>query len=100
MIFPDLPKKYNWITSIEPSVAHTTIETPLRVSTEPTGLSRITVEEWWIKHGLATDPAAAPSRSRQEPVDFGSKDAWEFYLLCLLMVCWITYWYGTHRGLW
>lgn len=78
----------------------TTQKTPLRGVEEVAGSSRISVEEWWIKHGLATDPAAAPMRSRQEPVDFGSKDAWEFYLLCVFMVCWIVYWYGTHRGLW
>lgn len=105
MIFPDLPKHYSWMQTAPELLQnrtgmHELAETPLRGLEETTGSSRITVEEWWIKHGLATDPAAAPSRSAQEPVDFWSKDAWEFYLLCAAMICWIVYWYGIHRGVW
>lgn len=99
MIFPELPKRSTWLYTATDNTAHS-VETPLRESTEPTGSSRITVEEWWIKHGLATDPAAAPLRSRQEPIDWLARDALEFYALCTGMVCWIVYWYGTHRGLW
>jgi hypothetical protein len=102
MIFPHLPKHYEWIMRA-PELQVTTIdyaETPLHDPTEPTGSSRITVEEWWIKHGLARDPAAAPLRSRQEPIDWLARDALEFYALCLGILCWIVYWYGVHHGAW
>lgn len=97
MIFPELPKKHAW----QQSVVTSTVETPLRESTEPTGSSRITVEEWWIKHGLATDPAASSTRSRENlTIDWFSKDAVEFYALCVAMIAWCVYWRGVHIGAW
>lgn len=96
MIFPELPKKHAW----QQPIAASTVETPLRGVEDDTGQSRITVEEWWIKHGLATDPAAAPSRNPEEPIDWLARDALEFYALCVTMVCWIAYWYGVHLGAW
>lgn len=103
MIFPHLPKHYEWM--MRAPELHTTtehiVETPLREPAEPTGPSRITVEEWWIKHGLATDPAASSAQSKDSAaIDWTGKDAWEFYALCIAMICWIAFWYGTHRGLW
>lgn len=78
-----------------------TVKTPLRESAEPTGPSRITVEEWWIKHGLAQDPAASSARSwENSKIDWWAKDAVEFYALCAGMICWIVYWYGVHTGAW
>ena len=108
MIFPDLPKHYTWMQHAPelaqnrtPAVEHTetnagpcTAKTPLR------GPGKITVEEWWIKHGLAEDPAAGPRRMRTESIDYCSRDALEFYALCIGMVCWIVYWYGVHLGAW
>ncbi len=93
MIFPELPKRMNFEQA-------DTVKTPLHsVEVEQTQ-GRITVEEWWIKHGLATDPAALPSRSREEPIDWLAKDAWEFYALCAAMLGWIVYWRGIHIGAW
>lgn len=103
MIFPDLPRAYTYTwTQTKFSVNDTTDEkTPLRESIEPRGTGKITVEEWWIKHGLAQDPAAIPTqRSRNEPIDWTSRDSIEFYVLCIGMICWIAYWYGVHQGAW
>lgn len=106
MIFPHLPKHYTWMQTAPELLQnrtgiHTLVETPLHESTEPTGPSRITVEEWWIKHGLATDPAASSAQSKDSAaIDWTGKDAWEFYALCIAMICWIAFWYGTHRGMW
>ena len=93
MIFPELPKRMNF------EQAHT-VKTPLHVIEEPEQLGRITVEEWWVKHGLATDPAALSSRSHGEPIDWWGRDAGEFYALCTAMLCWIVYWRGIHIGAW
>lgn len=103
MIFPDLPKHYTWQQYSKELVLDTvtTVKTPLHGVEETAGPSRISVEEWWIAHGLATDPAAIPThRSRNEPIDYWAKDALEFYALCLGIVCWIVYWYGVHHGAW
>lgn len=102
MIFPQLPKRYSWIQhSPELVTEHSVdVKTPLHSIVEPTGSSRITVEEWWIKHGLATDPAALSKHSGGEPIDWWARDAWEFYTLCAGIVCWIVYWYGVHHGAW
>lgn len=111
MIFPHLPKHYEWIMRA-PELQVTThdytdidesqhcAKTPLHNYTELREPGRITVEEWWIKHGLATDPAAAPRRNTEEPIDWLAKDALEFYALCLGILCWIVYWYGLHHGAW
>lgn len=102
MIFPDVPKRYSWNTmrQMECSDPIITGKTPLHGQEEPTGPSRITVEEWWIRHGLAADPAALTRHRAAEPVDWWGNDAWEFYALCLGIVCWIVYWYGVHHGAW
>lgn len=102
MIFPQLPKRYSWIEPepdpvTEPS---TDVKTPLQCLAEPTGSSRITVEEWWIKHGLATDPAALANSRTQEPIDWWGRDAIEFYALCIGMACWCVYWWGVNHGAW
>jgi len=99
MIFPELPKRYQWIQH-SPELANTHTQTPLHMIEEPTGPSRITVEEWWIQHGLAQDPAALPKRSPGEKIDWLAKDAWEFYFLIISMIAWIAYWYGVHMGVW
>ncbi len=83
-----------------PEIVQNTVETPLRGVEEATGSSSITIEGWWIKHGLATDPAAGLKISSTEPIDWWAKDAWEFYALCLAMIGWIAYWYGVHLGAW
>ena len=102
MIFPDLPKHYTWMQHAPELTQNRTptVETPLRSLEDVTGQSKITVEEWWIKHGLATDPAAGSSRNTEESIDWWAKDALEFYALCTAMVCWCVYWYGVHRGVW
>lgn len=100
MIFPELPKRSTWLYTATDNTAHS-VETPLRGLEETVQPSKITVEEWWIKHGLATDPAAGLRHSTtKEPINWWAKDAIEFYALCIGMVCWIVFWYGTHRGLW
>lgn len=103
MIFPELPKRNPWLTHC----MHNTLETvhiqktPLRGNENTKELSKKDIEAWWIKHGLATDPAAIPThRSRNEPIDYWAKDAVEFYALCTGIVCWIVYWFGVHHGVW
>jgi hypothetical protein len=100
MIFPELPRRQQY----EQQQVHSTadsIKTPLRSVEDTAGSSRITVEEWWIKHGLATDPAAALSRNyKEDPIDWLARDAIEFYALCTSMIVWIAYWLGIHRGWW
>lgn len=102
MIFPDLPKRINFeqANTYEAHEALMTVETPLRGVEQATTSSGITVQEWWIKHGLATDPAAMSSRNPEEPIDYWAADAWEFYALCTAMLCWIVYWWGLHHGAW
>ena len=102
MIFPELPRRYSWIeTNTELIAEHSVdVKTPLHSEEETRGQSRITVEEWWIKHGLATDPAALVQHSQGEPVDWWARDAIEFYAVCVTMVCWTVYWYGVHHGAW
>lgn len=93
MIFPQLPKRYVANDPIGP-------QAPLREIAATVEKPEVDIEAWWIKHGLATDPAAGLYRSSNEPIDYWSKDALEFYALCTAIVCWIAYWYGVHRGLW
>jgi len=105
MIFPDLPKHYQWMQTA-PELAQNrhvelaTVKTPLRGLEHDKEQSKITAEEWWQKHGLAKDPAAVSSRIEKEPIDWLARDAWEFYALCIGMLCWIVYWYGVHSGAW
>ncbi len=95
MIFPELPKRYN-LTLEPPSV-----QTPLRGIEVQEETQKVNVEEWFIKHGLAGDPAAGKYTPRtKEPINWLARDAGEFYLLCVVMTVWIVYWYGSHRGWW
>ena len=99
MIFPELPKRLRFEL---PTREHSTntVQTPLHGVEDVTAQSRIDREQWWRDHGLSTDPAAAPLRSREEPIDWLARDAIEFYLLCTGMLAWCVYWYGVHRGVW
>lgn len=103
MIFPELPKRYN-LTLKPPSVqtiGPCTAKAPLHSPEEPRVEHKITVEEWYVKHGLATDPAAGKYTPRtKEQIDWLAKDAWEFYALCTAMTVWIVYWLGIHRSWW
>ena len=97
MIFPQLPKRVNYTNTV--TTAHD--KTPLHIiqttleSSEPVA---ITVQEWWIRHGLATDPAAL--NYSKEPIDWSSRESWEFYMIVCAFVCWTAYWLGVHRGAW
>ena len=93
MIFPELPKRYQWIQT-SPELVTDEVKTPLRA---------IDVEQWFAEHGLPnmhTDPAALVHSRTQEPIDWLAQDAWEFYTLCVAMVCWTVYWWGVHHGTW
>jgi hypothetical protein len=96
MIFPDLPKRKNFI--IEPKIQQTTIDLK-PTSDEPK--PAVDVEQWMIEHGWINQvTSAANTRPKNEPIDWFARDAWEFYLLCTGMLGWIVYWYGVHRGVW
>lgn len=109
MIFPHIPKHYLWLQTA-PELLNklntTYTKTPLRDehssnAVTQTTESKVDIQQWWIDHGLATDPAAVSTHSATgEPVDWLAKDAIEFYALCLAMIGWIVYWYGVHRGVW
>lgn len=99
MIFPDLPKHYQWQQTAPELSMNNSIDTvqakaPLR------GSGQTNVETWLEQHGYSTGPAAVSSRNTEEPIDWLAKDAWEFYALCVAMVCWIIFWYGVHTGAW
>lgn len=99
MIFPDIPKRYTWIQH-SPELVTTHTQAPLQ-SVEQT--ASIDIEQWFKDHGLpytATDPAATSKNNQGEPIDWLARDAWEFYTLCVLMIVWIGYWLGVHRGVW
>jgi hypothetical protein len=101
MIFPELPKRFNQqliIAQTPPQL--NTVEDTGNIQEDKAPLRGITVEEWWQQHGLATDTLGPAARSSREPIDWLARDAWEFYALCVFMVTWIVYWYGSHRGLW
>ncbi len=99
MIFPDLPKHYQWMQTAPELEQNRTaedhsVQAPLR------GPQRISADEWFEQHGFNVGPAAGSARNPKEPIDWLARDAWEFYALCLAMVCWIVYWYGAHLGAW
>jgi hypothetical protein len=93
MIFPHVPRQYTWQLEAQP-------KTPLHSVQEP---ETVDIELWFEQHGLPskrTDPAAGVYTSSREPIDYWAKDAVEFYALCVLIVCWTMYWWGTHHGVW
>jgi hypothetical protein len=95
MIFPELPKRYR--TVLEPYSVQTPLHS-IEVQEEPV---KVDVEAWFIKQGLAGDPAASPSRiDRNQQINWLSWDAGEFYLLCTVYAVWLAYWLGIHRSWW
>jgi hypothetical protein len=105
MIFPHLPKYYQWQqTAPELSVNRDPVEIQAEPCTAKTPLRHsgaISMEEWFDQHGYSTGPAAVSARKTEpEPINWLARDAWEFYALCIGMLCWIVYWYGVHMGVW
>ncbi len=95
MIFPELPKRYN--LTLKPYSVQTPLHS-IEVQEEPV---KVNVEAWFIKHGLATDPAAGKYTPRtKEPINWLARDAGEFYLLCTVYAVWLAYWLGIHRSWW
>ena len=109
MIFPDLPKHYQWqhsapeliqnrdpvLEHVQANVGPCTAKAPLR------GPRGITAEEWLVERGYSVGPAAGSrERAEKESINWFAQDALEFYALCAGMLCWIVYWYGVHVGLW
>ena len=94
MIFPQLPKRVNYTNTVTTASDKTPLQV-IHTSSEPVA---ITVQEWWVKHGLATDPAAL--NYSKEPIDWFSRESWEFYMIVCAFVCWTAYWLGVHRGAW
>jgi hypothetical protein len=93
MIFPDRPKRIDLTRASTYETVDTvdTVETPLRCLAETVELNGVSAANWRIG---AKDPAAI------DPIDWFARDAWEFYLLCVCMIAWCTYWLGVHRGTW
>ena len=71
MIFPQLPKRVNFVTTANTVSAVTTV------------IDVADVQEPHVQ---------APSTKIREHVEFG--------LVIVSLVCWIVYWYGIHRGAW
>ena len=94
MIFPELPRRTEFYSG-------STVKTPLReveVQEEPV---KVDVEAWFIKQGLAVDPAAGSySVRRNEQINWLAKDAGELYILITVYAVWLTYWLGVHREWW
>ena len=99
MIFPDLPKHYQWMQTAPELVQNRTAEVHT-VQAPLQGFAGMTVDEWFDQHGYSVGPAAGSARNPEEPIDWLARDAWEFYALCIGMLCWIVYWYGVHMGAW
>jgi hypothetical protein len=105
MIFPHLPKYYQWQqTAPELSVNRDPVETTVEACTAKTPLRQsrgISADQWFDEQGYGKDPAAALSRNyEEEQINWLARDAWEFYALCLAMILWCVYWLGVHRGAW
>jgi hypothetical protein len=90
MIFPDRPKRIDF-TRASTDETVDTVETPLRCLAETVELNGVSAANWRMG---AKDPAAVSK------IDWFARDAWEFYLLCVCMITWCTYWLGVHRGTW
>ena len=89
MIFPDLPRTYQLNQGLD-ALAIEQAQAPLHME-EPE--HTVDIELWFEQRGLPstrTDPAALSGV--QGPIDWLAKDAWEFYALCVGIVCWIMYW--------
>jgi len=107
MIFPELPRHHHyWMQqqkdqeyyNVNRNVQH--VQEQDTINTKAPLLAP-DIERWLSEHNYyphATGPAVQPRSN--EPIDWLAKDAWEFYALCVLMIAWITYWYGSYRGLW
>jgi hypothetical protein len=121
MIFPELPRRQQyWQQQPADQVYHTansvnsiktplrgvehsvnSIKTPLRGVEQTATTGTVDVEQWFRDHGLAADPAAGMyTRSRNEPIDWLARDAWELYGLITVFAVWLTFWLGIHRGWW
>lgn len=99
MIFPDVPRRRTM--PLAPGKTPPTAQAPLQGSEVPKDEDRIRIEQWFESRGMGLGPAAGvASAGRLEPIDWWSKDALEFYLLCLAMICWIVYCAGAHYGYW
>jgi len=103
MIFPELPRRYQLANTVQEALDNSNdqpsntvqLETPLRGSTH------IDIEQWFVDHGLATDPAAGSFAARtNEPINWFARDAWELYILITVYTIWLAYWLGIHRGWW
>jgi len=107
MIFPELVRRQQyWQQQQADQVYHTansvnSIKTPLRGVEQTARTGTVDVEQWFRDHGLAADPAAGMyTRSRNEPIDWFARDAWELYGLITVFAVWLTFWLGIHRGWW
>ena len=107
MIFPELVRRQQyWQQQPADQVYHTansvnSIKTPLRGVEQTATTGTVDVEQWFRDHGLAADPAAGMyTRSRNEPIDWLARDAWELYGLITVFAVWLTVWLGIHRGWW
>ena len=88
MIFPDLPRRLNFSTATQPAAV--AVPTPPVTETVPQ-VPQMSVEEWWIKHGLSTSSVSGPRD--HAPINWLAQDAWEFYALCVFLIPWVAYWY-------
>ena len=104
MIFPDLPKRqYFWTQKQIDQIYQDAAIIMAKVQPAPIAdpepvVSQMSVDEWWSKHGLATESKVPEPQTG--PIDWLARDAWEFYLLCAGMIAWTVYWYGVHRAVW
>lgn len=94
MIFPELPRRTEFYSG---AIAETPLHS-IEVQEEPV---KVDVEAWFIKRGLAGDPAASSySVRRNEQINWFAQDAWELYILITVYAVWLTYWLGIHREWW
>lgn len=73
---------------------------PLRKNEELCLNKELTADDWFEQQGFTVGPAAGSSQNPKESIDWWSRDAGEFYLLCTCMIAWCVYWLGVHRGAW
>lgn len=97
MIFPELPRRHREVQRTRPLV-EAVIEAPLYGVEIVPAEKQLDVDEWFRQHGLA--PEDREYRRSDLPIDWSARDAVEFYVLCVFMIAWTVYWYGSHRGIW
>ena len=91
MIFPHVPRRTQYATTVTTQTqAHT-----LTTCTTHTDNTQAPLRKNTHMHTL-TGPAAQSVGAAVEQRD----KVWEFTMVCVCLLTWVTYWLGAHRSWW